>query len=60
VTHLRDSGFAVAPGHMFRQVGPPGIRVTTASLQLSEVDRLAEAIAEAASGSPRPMPRAAI
>lgn len=60
VTHLRDSGFAVAPGHMFRQASPPGIRVTTATLQPSEVDGLADAIAEAASGSRRPMPRAAI
>jgi len=60
VTHLRDSGYAVAPGHMFRQAGPPGIRVTTATLQPSEVDGLADAIAEVAPGGLRPMPRAAI
>ena len=48
VTHLRDHGYAVAPGHMFRQASPPGIRVTTATLQPSEVDGLADVIAEVA------------
>jgi DNA-binding transcriptional MocR family regulator len=60
VTHLRDRGFAVAPGHMFRQASPPGVRITTATLRPSEVDELADAIAEVASGGLRPLPRAAI
>lgn len=60
VTHLRDRGYAVAPGHMYRQASPPGIRVTTATLRLSEVDELADAIAEVSSDGLRPLPRAAI
>jgi DNA-binding transcriptional MocR family regulator len=60
VTHLRDSGYAVAPGHMFRQASPPGIRITTATLSPSEVDGLADAIAEVAGEGLRAVPRAAI
>lgn len=48
VTVLRDRGYAVAPGHMFRQVSPPGVRLTIATLRSSEVDALADAVAEAA------------
>jgi DNA-binding transcriptional MocR family regulator len=47
VTMLRDKGYAVAPGHIFRQASPPGIRITTASLDPAEALLLAEAVASA-------------
>ncbi len=48
VASLRDLGYAVAPGHTFRIASPPAIRVTAATLDLSEVDALADAITAAA------------
>lgn len=50
VTRLRDLGYAVSPGHLFRIASPPGVRVTIATLQLSEVDPLADAIASSVNG----------
>lgn len=55
VMSLRDSGYAVAPGHIYRIASPPAIRVTIALLELSEVDRLAGAIAAACENELRPI-----
>lgn len=55
VATLRDAGYAVAPGAMYRIASPPGIRVTVATLRMSEVDQLADAIASAAKNELRPV-----
>lgn len=47
VTALRDAGFAVAPGHVFRTAAGPGIRITIATLRAEEVEPLAAAVASA-------------
>ncbi|MBO0871129.1 MAG: aminotransferase class I/II-fold pyridoxal phosphate-dependent enzyme, partial [Micromonosporaceae bacterium] len=49
VTRLRAAGYAVAPGSLYRQASPPGIRVTIAPLSRPQVGPLAEAIARAVS-----------
>ena len=41
---LLDSGFAVAPGSRFRQLSPPGIRVTVSNLADADVPALVAAI----------------
>jgi DNA-binding transcriptional MocR family regulator len=48
VAALRDLGFAVAPGSLYRLASPPGFRLTVGALALSDVDRLADAIGVAA------------
>lgn len=45
VASLRDAGYAVAPGHLFRTTTGPGVRVTIAGLRLDEVEPLAAALA---------------
>ncbi len=52
VTALRDAGFAVAPGHMFRTAAGPGIRITVATLRADEVEPLAAAVAAAVLPAP--------
>jgi DNA-binding transcriptional MocR family regulator len=47
VAAMRDLGWAVAPGSLFRLHAPPGFRFTIAPLGLSDVDRLADAISTA-------------
>jgi DNA-binding transcriptional MocR family regulator len=47
VAAMRDLGWAVAPGSLFRLSTPPGFRFTVATLELSDVDRLAVAVAAA-------------
>jgi DNA-binding transcriptional MocR family regulator len=47
---LLGSGYAVAAGERFRLRTPPAIRVTTARLSLEDVEPLAAALAEAATG----------
>ncbi|MEV0455957.1 aminotransferase class I/II-fold pyridoxal phosphate-dependent enzyme [Catellatospora methionotrophica] len=47
VTALRDAGYAVVPGHVYRTATGPGIRITIASLSADEVEPLAEAITAA-------------
>jgi DNA-binding transcriptional MocR family regulator len=53
---LRDQGYAVAPGSLFRLAAPPGIRLTISSLDESEIPAVADAVAVAvhpsASGVP--------
>ena len=48
VAVLRDAGYAVAPGSLFRIAAPPGIRVTISPLDDAGVAPLADAIARAA------------
>jgi DNA-binding transcriptional MocR family regulator len=45
---LRDRGYAVAPGSLFRVAAPPGIRITISSLDEAEIPALADAVAAAA------------
>jgi DNA-binding transcriptional MocR family regulator len=45
---LRDAGYAVAPGSLFRIGAPPGIRITVSPLTAADLDPLADAIAAAA------------
>jgi DNA-binding transcriptional MocR family regulator len=48
--HLLDHGYAVLAGERFRLRTPPAVRVTAADLRPGEVDPLADAIADAATG----------
>ena len=45
---LRDAGYAVAPGSLFRINTPPGVRITISALDESEIPTLADAVAIAA------------
>ena len=45
---LRDAGFAVAPGSLFRVAAPPGVRITVSPLAHRHLEPLAEAAAVAA------------
>jgi DNA-binding transcriptional MocR family regulator len=47
VTVMRDSGYAVAPGALFRIAAPPGIRMSIGPLADADIDPLAAAIAAA-------------
>ena len=48
VAALRDTGYAVAPGSLFRIGAPPGIRITVSPLDDADVEPLAAAVAAAA------------
>ncbi|MFC0531231.1 aminotransferase class I/II-fold pyridoxal phosphate-dependent enzyme [Phytohabitans kaempferiae] len=52
VTALRDEGYAVAPGALYRQATPPGIRITISPLAESDIPPLADAVVAAASSTP--------
>jgi DNA-binding transcriptional MocR family regulator len=52
VTALRDSGYAVAPGALYRQATPPGVRITISPLSERDISPLADAVAAAASSAP--------
>ena len=45
---LRDAGYAVAPGSLFRVAAPSGIRITISPLTDADVSPLADAVAAAA------------
>jgi DNA-binding transcriptional MocR family regulator len=47
VSALRDAGFAVAPGQLYRLASPPAIRVTVATLAPEEAPQIARLIADA-------------
>jgi len=51
---LRDQGWSVAPGSRHRLASPPGLRLTVAAVDLSDVDRLADAVAGAVTSTPVP------
>jgi DNA-binding transcriptional MocR family regulator len=44
---LRDAGYAVSPGSLFRIGSPPGVRITISPLDESDVPALADAVAAA-------------
>jgi hypothetical protein len=50
VRRMFDAGYAVLPGERFRLRTPPAVRVTTALLPTPEVESVAAALAEAATG----------
>jgi DNA-binding transcriptional MocR family regulator len=52
VATLRDLGWAVAPGSLYRLASPPGLRITVGRLDMSDVERLAEAVATAVAAVP--------
>jgi DNA-binding transcriptional MocR family regulator len=52
VQQLAERGWAVSPGERFRFRTPPGIRITTTSLDPADAPSLASAIAEAVTASP--------
>jgi DNA-binding transcriptional MocR family regulator len=45
---LREAGYAVAPGSLFRINTPPGIRITVSTLDDADIPALADAVASAA------------
>ena len=44
VAGLREDGFAVTPGSMYRLLTPPAIRITTATLDPRDAGRVAAAV----------------
>jgi DNA-binding transcriptional MocR family regulator len=48
VTRLREDGYAVAPGALYRQLTPPALRITASRLPIGEIEALADAVARAA------------
>jgi DNA-binding transcriptional MocR family regulator len=55
VAALREAGYAVAPGALYRLSSPPAIRITISLLALSEIDALADAVVRAV-GAGEPVP----
>jgi len=47
LTALRDHGYAVAPGSLYRIASPPAVRVTIAHLPVAAVEAFADAFADA-------------
>jgi DNA-binding transcriptional MocR family regulator len=47
ITRLLSAGWAAAPGTRFRIGTPPGMRITVAGVDATEIDPLADAVAEA-------------
>ncbi len=44
VSTMREAGYAVAPGHLYRIATPPAIRITAATLREEEADAVAESL----------------
>jgi DNA-binding transcriptional MocR family regulator len=57
VTRLRDEGYAVAAGSLYRIVSPPGLRITVSPLDPERIGPLADAVRRAV--DPRPSTRSA-
>jgi DNA-binding transcriptional MocR family regulator len=57
VTRLRDDGYAVAPGSLYRIASPAGLRITVSPLDPDRIEPLAEAVRRAT--GPRPTARSA-
>src|SRR5947209_6436107 len=47
VARLRDDGYAVAPGALYRIASPPGLRITVSGLDVDRIEALADAVARA-------------
>jgi len=54
VARLRDDGYAVAPGSLYRMDAAPGIRLTVSALPDDRVTAVADAVARAVEGPTRP------
>ncbi|RAO41768.1 putative transcriptional regulatory protein PtsJ [Micromonospora noduli] len=52
VTALRDAGWAVAPGALYRIAAPPALRITVSSLDTADLVALAAALARAENPPP--------
>ena len=52
VTALRDAGWAVAPGALYRIAAPPALRITVSSLDTADLAPLAAALAQAENPPP--------
>jgi DNA-binding transcriptional MocR family regulator len=52
VARLRDEGYAVAPGWLFRIDAPPGLRITVSPLDQARIEPLADAVARAVRPAP--------
>ncbi|MDG4823703.1 aminotransferase class I/II-fold pyridoxal phosphate-dependent enzyme [Asanoa sp. WMMD1127] len=52
VTALRDAGYAVAPGSLYRVGAPAGIRITVSRVDEDGIEPLAAAVARAVGGAP--------
>jgi hypothetical protein len=50
VAALREAGYAVAPGALFRLASGPGIRITISPLDDADLPALADAVAAAVAG----------
>jgi DNA-binding transcriptional MocR family regulator len=55
VAALREAGYAVAPGALYRLNSPPALRITISPLALSDIDDLADAVVRAV-GAGQPVP----
>lgn len=51
ITRLRDDGYAVAPGSLYRIASPPGLRITVSPLDPDQVEPLAAAVLRAVSAA---------
>ncbi len=51
VTALRDAGYAVAPGSLYRIGAPAGIRITISRIDDDQIEPLAAAVAAAVRGA---------
>jgi DNA-binding transcriptional MocR family regulator len=47
LTRLRDDGYAVAPGSLYRIAAPPGLRITVGPLDPARIEPLADAVLRA-------------
>ncbi|MET8232374.1 aminotransferase class I/II-fold pyridoxal phosphate-dependent enzyme [Micromonospora sp. NPDC005298] len=54
VTALRDGGWAVAPGALYRIAAPSAVRITVSSLTSADLPALAAALADATRPTPPP------
>ncbi len=54
LTVLRDAGWVVAPGALYRIAGPPGLRITVSDLHDKEIPAFADTVAHAARPTPPP------
>jgi DNA-binding transcriptional MocR family regulator len=52
VARLRDEGYAVAPGSLFRIAAPPGLRITISPLDPAQIGPLADAVLRAVRPGP--------
>ncbi|MFF5052534.1 aminotransferase class I/II-fold pyridoxal phosphate-dependent enzyme [Micromonospora sp. NPDC000663] len=54
VTALRDAGWSVAPGALYRIAAPPAVRITISALTSTDLPVLAAALADATHPAPPP------